>query len=85
MVPEGMATYGKLCGWTLARAHARTGDRIVMSPPTSATATASTALRLSKAYADQNVTQIPRAHQGGGGSARSRRRRRLTQATFAST
>jgi uncharacterized protein (DUF2252 family) len=28
MVPLGMATYGKLCGWTLARAHARSGDRI---------------------------------------------------------
>ena len=27
MVPKGMATYGKLCGWTLARAHARSGDR----------------------------------------------------------
>src|SRR5206468_5605417 len=27
MVPEGMAAYGRLCGWTLARAHARSGDR----------------------------------------------------------
>ena len=27
MVPKGMATYGRLCGWTLARAHARSGDR----------------------------------------------------------
>ena len=27
MVPEGMAIYGGLCGWTLARAHARSGDR----------------------------------------------------------
>jgi Uncharacterized protein conserved in bacteria (DUF2252) len=23
-----MTGYGRLCGWTLARAHARTGDRI---------------------------------------------------------
>jgi uncharacterized protein (DUF2252 family) len=30
MVPNGMRTYGELCGWTLARAHARTGDRIAI-------------------------------------------------------
>src|SRR5208282_2967478 len=28
MVPRGMRIYGELCGWTLARAHARSGDRI---------------------------------------------------------
>ncbi|KAE8765322.1 DUF2252 domain-containing protein [Georgenia thermotolerans] len=28
MVPEGLRLYGRLCGWTLARAHARSGDRI---------------------------------------------------------
>jgi len=26
-----MAQYGKLCGWTLARAHARSGDRIAIA------------------------------------------------------
>ena len=31
MVPLAMATYGKLCGWTLARAHARSGDRIAIA------------------------------------------------------
>jgi len=31
MVPAGMAAYGKLCGWTLARAHARSGDRIAIA------------------------------------------------------
>ena len=31
MVPKAMATYGKLCGWTLARAHARSGDRIAIA------------------------------------------------------
>jgi uncharacterized protein (DUF2252 family) len=31
MIPKGMATYGKLCGWTLARAHARSGDRIAIA------------------------------------------------------
>jgi uncharacterized protein (DUF2252 family) len=31
MRAEGMAAYGQLCGWTLARAHARTGDRVAIS------------------------------------------------------
>ncbi len=29
--PAGLAAYGRLCGWTLARAHARAGDRIAIS------------------------------------------------------
>jgi hypothetical protein len=28
MIPSGMTMYGTLCGWTLARAHARSGDRV---------------------------------------------------------
>jgi hypothetical protein len=31
MVPRGMRLCGELCGWTLARAHARSGDRIVIA------------------------------------------------------
>jgi uncharacterized protein (DUF2252 family) len=31
MEPQGLATYGRLCGWTLARAHARTGDRVAIA------------------------------------------------------
>jgi hypothetical protein len=31
MVPTGMAAYGRFCGWTLARAHARSGDRIAIA------------------------------------------------------
>jgi uncharacterized protein (DUF2252 family) len=31
MVPRGMRVYGELCGWTLARAHARSGDRIAIA------------------------------------------------------
>jgi len=31
MVPAGMAAYGELCGWTLARAHARSGDAVAIS------------------------------------------------------
>lgn len=29
--PQRMALYGEICGWTLARAHARTGDRIAIA------------------------------------------------------
>ena len=31
MVPRGLQMYGTLCGWTLARAHARSGDRIAIA------------------------------------------------------
>jgi hypothetical protein len=31
MPPGGLADYGQVCGWTLARAHARSGDRIAIS------------------------------------------------------
>jgi len=31
MTGKGMASYGRLCAWTLARAHARSGDRIAIA------------------------------------------------------
>ena len=31
MKHAAMTTYGRICGWTLARAHARTGDRIAIA------------------------------------------------------
>ena len=31
MTAAAMAGYGRMCGWTLARAHARTGDRIAIA------------------------------------------------------
>ena len=31
MAPAGMRAYGEVCGWTLARAHARSGDRIAIA------------------------------------------------------
>ncbi len=55
MVPEGMATYGKLCGWTLARAHARSGDRIAIAAYLGNGDKFDRAIvEFSKAYADQN-------------------------------
>jgi hypothetical protein len=31
MVPQGMRIYAEMCGWTLARAHARSGDPVAIS------------------------------------------------------
>jgi uncharacterized protein (DUF2252 family) len=31
MVPKGMRIYAEMCGWTLARAHARSGDAVAIS------------------------------------------------------
>jgi Uncharacterized protein conserved in bacteria (DUF2252) len=55
MVPTGMAAYGKLCGWTLARAHARTGDRIAIASYLGKAPSFDRAiLQFAEAYADQN-------------------------------
>jgi uncharacterized protein (DUF2252 family) len=55
MVPEGMATYGTLCGWTLARAHARSGDRVAIASYLGNSDRFDRAiLEFSKAYAEQN-------------------------------
>jgi uncharacterized protein (DUF2252 family) len=55
MVPKGMAGYGQLCGWTLARAHARTGDRIAIASYLGHGDSFDRAiLEFSKAYAEQN-------------------------------
>lgn len=31
MSPESLGIYGRVCGWTLARAHARSGDRVAIA------------------------------------------------------
>jgi uncharacterized protein (DUF2252 family) len=55
MVPEGMAQYGKLCGWTLARAHARSGDRVAIAAYLGKGSTFDRAiLEFSHVYAEQN-------------------------------
>ena len=55
MVPKGLATYGKLCGWTLARAHARSGDRIaIASYLGSGDVFDRSILEFSDAYSEQN-------------------------------
>ncbi|HWD73607.1 MAG TPA: DUF2252 domain-containing protein [Solirubrobacteraceae bacterium] len=55
MVPSGMTAYGRLCGWTLARAHARSGDRVaIASYLGNGDAFDRAVLEFSRAYADQN-------------------------------
>jgi hypothetical protein len=55
MVPEGMSAYGRLCGWALARAHARSGDRIAIASYLGNGDSFDRAIvEFTKAYADQN-------------------------------
>ena len=55
MVPKGMAAYGRLCGWTLARAHARSGDPIAIAAYLGKSAAFDRAIvEFSRAYAEQN-------------------------------
>jgi uncharacterized protein (DUF2252 family) len=54
MMPDGMRVYGELCAWTLARAHARSGDRIAIAAYLGKTKVFDWAItRFAAAYADQ--------------------------------
>jgi uncharacterized protein (DUF2252 family) len=53
--PEGLEIYGRVCGWTLARAHARSGDRIAIGSYLGKGDTFDQAIaEFSERYADQN-------------------------------
>jgi uncharacterized protein (DUF2252 family) len=55
MIPRGMRMYGELCGWTLARAHARSGDRIAIASYLGSSDAFDRAItEFATAYADQN-------------------------------
>jgi uncharacterized protein (DUF2252 family) len=55
LLPSGMNAYGRLCGWTLARAHARSGDRIAISSYLGKSDTFDQAIAtFAETYADQN-------------------------------
>jgi uncharacterized protein (DUF2252 family) len=55
MVPQVMAVYGRMCAWTLARAHARSGDRIAIASYLGGSDTFDRAIvSFAEAYADQN-------------------------------
>ena len=53
--PKGMAMYARLCGWTLARAHARSGDRIALAAYLGGSDKFDQAIAdFAETYADQN-------------------------------
>jgi uncharacterized protein (DUF2252 family) len=55
MLPRGMGLYAGLCGWTLARAHARSGDRIaIASYLGNGTVFEDAIAEFAERYADQN-------------------------------
>jgi len=55
MIPSGMAAYAQMCGWALARAHARSGDRIALTAYLGNSDKFDQAIAdFAEAYADQN-------------------------------
>jgi uncharacterized protein (DUF2252 family) len=53
--PRTMSAYAELCGWTLARAHARSGDRVAIASYLGTGSTFDKAIvEFSRAYAEQN-------------------------------
>ena len=55
MVPDGLRAFGELCGATLARAHARSGDRIAIAAYLGRGDSFDRALAVfAESYADQN-------------------------------
>jgi uncharacterized protein (DUF2252 family) len=55
ILPEGLDAYARVCGWTLARAHARSGDRIAIASYLGKADTFDRAVhKFARAYADLN-------------------------------
>jgi hypothetical protein len=55
MIPAGMASYGQVCGWTLARAHARSGDAMAIAAYLGSSSAFDHAIAsFAESYADQN-------------------------------
>ena len=55
MIPRGMTAYAEACGWTLARAHARSGDAVAIASYLGGGDTFDQALAsFAELYADQN-------------------------------
>ena len=54
-VPSGLRVYAGLCGWTLARAHARSGDRVALAAYLGGSGAFDQAIAdFAETYADQN-------------------------------
>ena len=55
MVPVDMKAYARMCGWTLARAHARSGDRVALAAYVGGSDRLDLAIAaFAETYADQN-------------------------------
>jgi uncharacterized protein (DUF2252 family) len=55
LTPRGLELYARLCGWTLARAHARSGDRVAIAAYLGGGDAFDQAIvAFSESYADQN-------------------------------
>jgi hypothetical protein len=69
MTPTGMTFYARICGWTLARAHARSGDPIAMAEYLGGSDEFDKSITdFSERYADQNeqdYQQFVKAVQSG--------------------
>ena len=54
-IPSGLRVYAGLCGWTLARAHARSGDRVALAAYLGGSTKFDQAIAdFAEAYADRN-------------------------------
>jgi predicted alpha/beta hydrolase len=55
MIPLGLSYYARICGWTLARAHARSGDPVAIAEYLGTSDAFDTSITdFSERYADQN-------------------------------
>jgi uncharacterized protein (DUF2252 family) len=55
LTPEGLGIFAEMCGWTLARGHARSGDRIAIAAYLGSGSTFDRAMGdFARVYADQN-------------------------------
>jgi uncharacterized protein (DUF2252 family) len=55
LTPRGLEVYARMCGWTLARAHARSGDRVALAAYLGAGDAFDTAIaEFAESYADQS-------------------------------
>jgi uncharacterized protein (DUF2252 family) len=55
LTPRGLEVYARICGWTLARAHARSGDRVALAAYLGAGDAFDTAIaEFAESYADQS-------------------------------
>jgi predicted alpha/beta hydrolase len=55
MIPPGLMFYARICGWTLARAHARSGDPVAIAEYLGTSDAFDTSITdFSQRYADQN-------------------------------